>query len=114
MTYQDGALIPNVAHHVRAEQGAKEFAKKEISALMGVRSKLEALLFKEGVTPTVIEPDMTGIVRRKWAVGMAWHENSRDLGYAVGNALETLKTNGTLDKICKSYGVTLTMPKAPM
>ncbi len=67
-----------------AQSKGQEFAKKEISALMGVRSKLEALLFKEGVTPTVIEPDMTGIVRRKWAVGMAWHENSRDLGYALG------------------------------
>ncbi|MDX2308295.1 MAG: transporter substrate-binding domain-containing protein [Hyphomicrobium sp.] len=113
MTYKDGALIPNIAHHLKAEQGAKEFAQKDVAALMGVRSKIEALLAQEGVAARFVEPDMTGIVRRSWLVGMAWKENSRDLGYAVQAALEKIQTSGELEKICKAHGVAYTPPPPP-
>ena len=35
MTYDNGALIPNVAHHVKPEAGAREFAAKQTAALWG-------------------------------------------------------------------------------
>lgn len=113
MTYTDGALIPNVSHHIKAEIGAREFARREVAALMGVRSKMEALLAREGLEPVIVEPDMTGIVRRSWLVGMAWKENSRDLGYAVQAALEKIRDSGELAEICKAYGVRYTPPPAP-
>jgi ABC-type amino acid transport substrate-binding protein len=113
MGYQDGALIDNVAHHVKPKDGAKEFANKETAALMGVRSKLEALLHEFGNKPVVVEPAMDGIVRRDWIVGMAWKEDSRDLGYAVQAGLERLKTSGELGRIFEAYGVTYVAPPTP-
>lgn len=113
MTYQDGALIEHVAHHVKAEVGAKEFVAKETAALMGVRSKVEALLHTLGVAPDIVEPDMSGIVRRDWVVGMAWKDNSRDLGYAVESALGKLAASGELKAIFASYGVTYFPPPQP-
>lgn len=113
MTYQGGALINNIAHHVKPEAGAKEFARKEVAALMGVRSKIESLLDNEGVRPVIVEPDMTGIVRSNWLVGMAWKEDSRDLGYAVQAALTKIVQSGELEKICRLYGVTYTPPPPP-
>lgn len=110
MTYRDGALIENVVHHVKAETGADEFKKKDVAALMGVRSKIEALLRLRGIEPVIARPDMDGIVRRDWIVGMAWKENSRDLGYAVQAALERLKQSGELQKIFARYGVTYIEP----
>jgi polar amino acid transport system substrate-binding protein len=113
MSYEDGALIENVSHHIKPEAGAKEFASKEIAALMGVRSKIEALLFNLGVKPTIVEPEAQGIVRSNWVVGMAWKENSRDLGYAIEGALDKIRASGELEKIFLSYGVTYTPPPAP-
>lgn len=110
MTYQDGVLINNITHHVKAEAGALEFQKKEVAALMGVRSRIEGLLHDLGVKPVIVRPDMDGIVRRDWVVGMAWNEKSRDLGYAVQAALEKLKASGELQKIFSSYGVTYVEP----
>lgn len=110
MRYEDGALIDNIVHHVKAEDGAKEFKQQEIAALMGQRARIEALLHDLGVQPTVIEPATDGIVRNQWVVGMAWKENSRDLGYAVQASLDQLKSNGRLAAIFKAYGVTYIEP----
>ncbi len=113
LSYQDGALINNVSHHVRPDAGAKEFASKEIAALMGVRSELEMQLANAKLAVPLVEPDMTGIVRRDWILGMAWKENSRDLGYAVQAALEKIRSSGELDRICQAYGVSYSPPPAP-
>jgi polar amino acid transport system substrate-binding protein len=113
MSYQDGALIESVSHHVKAEAGAKEFADRKTTALMGVRTKIEALLHTLGVKPVMIEPDMTGIVRSNWLVGMAWKDNSRDLGYAIEAALEKIRATGELAKIFETYGVTYLAPPPP-
>lgn len=110
MSYQEGALIENVAHHVKAESGAEEFAKKDVAALMGVRSKIEALLSDLSIKPKVVRPDMDGIVRCDWVVGMAWNEKSRDLGYAIAAALEKMKASGEFAKIFAAYGVTYVEP----
>jgi len=113
LSYQDGVLINNVSHHVKAEAGAKEFAAKEIAALMGVRSELEMQLARAGIDVPLVEPDMTGIVRRDWLLGMAWKENSRDLGYAVQAAVEKIRASGELERICRTYGVTYMPPPPP-
>lgn len=110
MRYQDGALIETISHHVKPEAGIKEFVAKDIAALMGVRSKTEALLHDQGLKADFVEPPMDGIVRSNWIVGMAWKDNSRDLGYAVDAALGKLKASGELEKIFKGHGVSYVAP----
>lgn len=110
MTYQDGALIDNISHHIKPAAGAKEFVNKEVAALMGVRSKIEGLLHEFSVKPVVVQPAMEGIVRRDWVIGMAWKEDSRDLGYAIGGALEKLRASGELQQIFIKFGVTYVEP----
>lgn len=110
MTYQDGALIDNIAHHTKPEAGAKEFATKEVAATMGTAANLEALLHAYGIKPVFVRPDMDGIVRKDWVVGMAWNEKSRDLGYAAQAALEKIKSSGELAKIFAAYSVEYVAP----
>lgn len=115
MRYQEGALIENIAHHLKPAVGAKEFAAKEVTALMGVRANLEFALDKAGVTkPSIVQlPPMEGIVRRNWVVGTAVNEKSRDLGYAIQAALEKIRASGELDRICAAHGITYTPPPPP-
>ena len=82
------------------------------AAILGVRSETEGLLHEGGAKATFIEPDMTGIIRKSWAVGMAVNDKSRDLGEALGKALGKLKESGELTKIFANYGVTYVAPPA--
>lgn len=113
MTYEDGALIDNIAHHVRPEAGIKEFLAKETAALLGVRSKTEGLLRQNNFKASIVEPAMPDIARSDWVVGMAWREDSRDLGYAIQAALEKIKASGEMARIFESYGVTYFPPPTP-
>ena len=110
MTFEDGALINNVAHHVKAIAGAKEFMSGETTALMGVRSEVEGQLQELGAKAEFITPSMDGIVRKDWVVGIAVNERSRDLGYAIGGVLTKLKETGTFKDIFAKYGVTYIPP----
>lgn len=110
MTHDGGALIENVNHYVKPPDGAKLFVSGGVPALMGVRSHIEGLLHEAGVKPTILEPDMPTIVRSRWLIGMAVNEKSRDLRDAVGRALVTLKSNGTIDEIFSRYGVSYISP----
>ena len=113
MTYQDGALIETISHHVKPAVGAEAFATKSVAAWMGVRSQIESLLEAKKIKPPFVEPDMTGIVRSNWVVGMAWKDNSRDLGYAIQAALEKITNSGELKTIFETYGVTYMPPPSP-
>jgi len=110
MTYQKGALIDHIAHHIKPRLGAEEFARKETVALMGTRSLIEGQFHNMGLKVPFVTPDMTGIVRTKWVVAMAVHENSRDLGYAAGDAITKLKDSGEMAKIFSKYGITYVPP----
>jgi polar amino acid transport system substrate-binding protein len=110
MTYQDGVLIEKIAHHVKPAVGAKEFVAKESAAWMGVRSGIESALHDNGQKATFVEPPMDGIVRSNWIVGMAWKENSRDLGYAIEAAMEKIRTSGEMKRIFTAYGVSYAPP----
>lgn len=110
MTYDDGALIENISHHLKPEQGVQEFLNKDVSALLGIQSKLESLLHASKGRAKFLNPDMPGIVRKTWVIGMAWKENSRDLGYAIDAALVKLSASGDLARCFEKYGVSYVSP----
>lgn len=110
MSYEDGALINNISHFTKPMDGPERFLAGETAALMGGRAEIEGLLHERGAKAVFVEPAMADIVRAGWVVGTAVAENSRDLGYAIGNALEKLRASGELATICAKYGVTFTPP----
>lgn len=110
MRYADGALMNNIVHHTKLEVGVRQFIDKETAAMLGVRSDIEGTLHELGVKATFVDPPMKGIVRKSWVVGTAVNETSRDLGYAIGTALEDLKSSGEMAAIFASHGVTYVPP----
>ena len=110
MTFEKGALINNVAHHLKGSKGVEEFLKGETAALMGVRSEIEGHFHEAGASAEFITPAMDGIFRTQWVVGTAVDEKSRDLSYAIGAAIEKLRASGEMTKIFAKYGVTFLPP----
>jgi len=112
LRFKDGALINNVAHFTEIEEGIDEFVRKVTAAILGVKSDIEGVLFSKGLKASFVEPPMPGLIRKDWPIGMAVKENSRDLHYAIGAALEEMQTDGTLEKIFAKYGVTYVSPRS--
>lgn len=110
MRFDDGVLINNVVHHTNIGDGVRQFLNHEVAALLGVKSNIEGALHAQQGVAVFIEPPMRGIGLKSWKVGTAVKENSRDLGYAIGSALDDMRLKGELTRICESYGVTYTPP----
>ncbi|HEX2840058.1 substrate-binding periplasmic protein [Hyphomicrobium sp.] len=110
MTYKDGVLMENISHHLKPAEGIREFLDKDVSALLGIRSEIESLLHEAKGRAKFLDPDMPGIVRKNWVIGMAWKENSRDLGYAIEAALTKLSESGQLARCFEKYGVSYASP----
>lgn len=113
MRFADGALINNVAHHIKPAQGIDRFVSKETLAMLGLRSNMEAMLKARHQAARWVQLPMPGLVRATWVLGTAVNEQSRDLSYAIGAALNDMATDGTLQAICAVYGVTYLPPPAP-
>lgn len=113
LRYGDGKLINNISHYTKLEKGVAEFVKGDTAAMLGTRSELEGMLHKKGAKVAFVDLPMPGLVRKSWLIGTAVKDNSRDLGYAIGNALEKLRTSGQLEQIFKSHGVTYVPPSSP-
>lgn len=113
LRYGNGKLINNVSHYTKLEKGVDQFLAKETSAMLGTRADLEGMLHKKGGTATFVEIPMPGLIRQHWLIGTAVKDNSRDLGYAIGTALQKLTGSGEMAAIFKAHGVSYSPPAAP-
>lgn len=110
LRFGDGKLIKNIAHYTKLEKGIDEFLNKDTAAILGVRSDLEGVINQRGGKATFVDLPMPGLARKSWLIGTAVKDNSRDLGYAIGAALERMRLSGDLGKIFSNHGVTYVPP----
>jgi len=110
MRFEGGALVNNVRHYLRPVQGVDRFVSKETMALLGVQSHIESLFQARGVVAQWQTPPMPGLARADWVLGTAVNDQSRDLGYAIGNVLREFIADGKLRSICARYGITYVTP----
>ncbi len=93
---------------------ARSFIDGEVPALMGSRAQCEWVAKEaaaRGIEAAVLQPPMPGIVRTGWPIGIAVRHDSRDLGYAVGDALTELIDSGRMAELYASYGVEWLPPR---
>jgi len=86
----------------------------EVPALMASQAQTEWVAFEArevGIESRISQPPMPGIVRTGWPIGIAVKHDSRDLAYAVGDALTDLVNTGDMAKIYERYGVTWFAPE---
>ncbi|MCB1419802.1 MAG: transporter substrate-binding domain-containing protein [Notoacmeibacter sp.] len=108
-----GQLLESIRRGRTLDDTFNLFLSGEVPALMGSRAQVEyvAHLATGKLDTSIVQPPMQGIVRAKWPIGMAVKENSRDVGYAVGDIITALQESGKLEEICERYGVTYLKPE---
>ncbi|MGU3545666.1 substrate-binding periplasmic protein [Methylobacterium sp. A52T] len=114
LTAQGGRFRQNLKHYRSFEEAAKAYLAGDAPILAGSRAAIEAALSAAKApkddNPIAIVPS-TGLVKTRWEIGGAVRTDSRDLAYAVGDAITALNAEGRLRAICESYGVTYAPPK---
>ncbi len=114
LTAQGGRFRGNLKHYKSFEEAAKAYLAGEAPILAGTRAAIEAALFAAKApkddNPIATVPS-SGLVKTRWEIGGAVKTDSRDLAYAVADAVTALNKDGRLKAICETYGVTYTPPK---
>ncbi len=100
-----GRLRDNIVSYISVAKAAEGLKKREIAGLLAIRSQADWAASVAGPPIEVVQPSMPGLVVRSWNVGVAVKENSRDLGYAIGDELTRLRKSGELAKIFAKFGV---------
>ena len=111
---EGGRYRNNLKHFRNFDEAAKAFLSGETAILAGTRPAIEAALFAAKAGPDrfpVVEIALGGLVKTSWELGGAVRSDSRDLGYAVDEALGAMTEDGRLKAICARYGVTFLPPK---
>lgn len=111
LTFADGgAYKTNVSPYFEFTDAVKAFKAREVAALMGTRSDIEAALAGSGIETASMEPTFPDTLIGAWNVGTAVHTDGRDVGYAVGRILSQMRTSGEMARIFASHGVTHVPP----
>ena len=109
-----GQLHESIRRGRTFEDAASAFVEGEVPALMASRAQCEWVATRaaeRGIETNVLQPPMPGIVRTGWPIGIAVKHDSRDLGYAVGDALTALVDSGRMAAIFADYGVEWLPPR---
>lgn len=102
-----GRLRANVKHYRSQELAFDALWSGEAAATAAPRSQVEAALAARPPRGFVMSPmTMPPPMRVFWDVGIAVNEASRDLAYAVGDALAALAEDGRMAAIFAKYGAT--------
>lgn len=105
-----GQLMHNVVRGRVFMDAARLYWSGETAAFMGPRAQAEWIASKTERPSKLSEPPLHGLYRSKWPIGLAVRTDSRDLGYALEEAMERLKESGRLAAIFQRYGVTYVAP----
>lgn len=85
----------------------------QAAAAYVTRAQAESAIFQAQARPEQLEISefpLTGIPPQGWLVGMAIKAKNEDLGQALQQALQSLRSSGELLAIFKQHGLTLTAP----
>lgn len=107
-----GAYKTMLNPYLKFPSAAAAFRSRENLGLLGRRAQIEGEL-RGFPGLKIVEPAFDTELRMAWTVGTAVKHDSRDTGYAVGNALDALSRRGKVKEIFERHGLTLVPPPAP-
>ena len=107
-----GQLLQSVQRGRTFQDAMDLYTSEEVGALLGSKAQAQWVAFKsDNIQSEVVQPPMPGIVRTGWPIGIAIKNDSRDLGYALGDVLTELVDTGNMAKIYQRYGVEWIAPE---
>ncbi|SCK05250.1 ABC transporter substrate-binding protein [Vogesella sp. LIG4] len=98
---QGGRLRGQLQHYPDTSTACRAVADGRAEIAFGTRSELEWGLY--GSQVQLGQPQLPGVIKPSWEIGMATKESLHDLAWAVGDALTELRSSGELAAIFQHY-----------
>ncbi len=102
-----GALRNSAVREQSLEKAVAAFKAGDVDAVMGPQGELQGLLAEQRITDAVFHAEEpVGQMRTAWDIGVAVKNSaSTSLRDAVANILDTLKEDGSMNRMFAVYGV---------
>ncbi len=113
LTANGGKLRSNLKHFKSFDEAAKAFRAGDAPILAGTRAEIEGALVGSGIALDgigITQVKLAGPIKTSWDLCGAVKSDSRDLGYAVGDAMTAMIDNGTMKGIFAKHGVSYEPP----
>ncbi|ALG73809.1 ABC transporter substrate-binding protein [Azospirillum thiophilum] len=107
---QGGRLRGRIIHCPTPEAAIEKLTAGEAAAVLAPLSQVQAALGARAEQFPVTTVALPGMMTSNWNIGMATKENSRDLAYAIGDAVTALTEDGSIARIFARYGAIHTPP----
>ncbi len=102
-----GRLRETIVHYKTGPDAIRGMMDGEVAAVIAPLTQIEPLLGKDSETWRIAEITFPGLIgSAHWDIGMAVKENSRDLAYAVGDAVTAMINDGAMAEIYRRHGAT--------
>lgn len=107
-----GQIRNSIVHYLSITEAAQALVNKEITAVMGTRTEIEAALGDAKENYQIGLMAMPGIAKPSWDLGLAVKATNDDLTNSLTAAMNKLITDGTIKKIFNKYGTSYHIPAA--
>lgn len=105
----NGRLRDNVVHFRSVAGAVAALEAGEVAAVMATRAEIEGAA-KPGNRFEIGAVTMPELRIQGWPLGMAVKAEAEELAAALGQAMQDIQRDGTLEQIFKRHGVTLRRP----
>ncbi|RKZ48625.1 MAG: amino acid ABC transporter substrate-binding protein [Gammaproteobacteria bacterium] len=107
-----GRFRNSVVHFQSIPEATQALINKEVTAVMGARTEIEAGLGKAKDDYQIGLMAMPGIAAASWDLGLAVKSSNKDLSKALEVAMDKLIADGSIKKIFNKHGTSYHAPAA--
>ncbi|QID17683.1 amino acid ABC transporter substrate-binding protein [Nitrogeniibacter mangrovi] len=100
-----GHRVADLHHYVKLEEAFADLKAGKLSAVMALGSQAEAAMGKESGFRVAMAPLPGRVPPGGWSFGLAVKSDYTQLADALKQAMATLESDGTLDRIFTAHGV---------
>lgn len=112
LTYaQGGSLRANVVHYPSVDNAVGGMLAGEVAAAMGTRGEIAAALKARASTFPHGPMAAPGLTKPAWEVGLAVREAYRDMVYVLGDLIDAMRADGTMEAIFARHGIPYQPPE---
>ncbi|MCG8378839.1 MAG: transporter substrate-binding domain-containing protein, partial [Proteobacteria bacterium] len=108
----NGRIRNNVVHFYSIAEATKALMNRELAAVMGDRSEIEAGLGENKKDYQIGLMDVPGIAKPSWDLGLAVKSEYGELSEKLDAAMDKLIKNGTIKEIYSKHDISYHMPAA--
>lgn len=107
-----GRIRDNVVHFHSIPEATQALLNKEITAVMGTRTEIEAGLGEAKGNYQIGLMPMPGIAKPSWDLGLAVKSTNKELSNSVKKAMDEMVEDGTIKQIFNKHGASYHVPAA--